>query len=173
MLYERPRLNSADNGRGMRPRSTKPTTTSDSHPSQHSLAPRVHETEQQNENEHAHLHQTEGAIALELRRPWEDEHGFHVEHHEQQRKDVVTHLALRPAFPYRVDTALIRQEFLVARSRRTHHRRHPKQQASECHGDEPKPPDRQIRPQELRGCRHREKTTTRLLLQETSRRGVM
>ena len=46
MLYERPRLKSADNGRGIRPRSTRPTTSPSSYPAQHSLAPGVHEAEQ-------------------------------------------------------------------------------------------------------------------------------
>ena len=45
-------------------------------------------------------------------RPREDEDGLDVEHHEEQGKDVVADLALRPARADRVDAALIGDELL-------------------------------------------------------------
>jgi len=98
-----------------------------------------------------------------LCRPREDEHGLDVEHHEQQREDVVAHLALRPALADGVDTAFISKQFLVPRSRRAHHRRHPQQQAGEQDGDEPEPPDREVRTEEVRhpGRVHRHRHSLR------------
>ena len=70
----------------------------------------------------AHLDQAEACVALELGGPGEHEHGFHVEHHEQQGEDVVADLALRPAVAHRVRRrsrrpCSSRREGLLGRSR--------------------------------------------------------
>src|SRR3978361_2153442 len=104
-LYERPMLNSVVSGFGRRPRATIPMC-GDLHPAQHALAPRIHEAQEQDEDEDAHLGETEPGVPLELRAPREDEHGLHVEDHEQQREHVVADLAPRPPRADRVDAAL-------------------------------------------------------------------
>src|SRR4051794_15752570 len=108
-LYERPRLNNDVNGLGMRPLSTNPMS---SYPTQHALAPRVHEPKEQNEHEDTHLDQAETGVPLQLRRPRKDEHCLYVEDDEEQGEDVVTDLALRPSFADRVHTTLVRGQLL-------------------------------------------------------------
>src|SRR3954452_21242081 len=101
----------------MRPLSTKPMS---SYPTQHALAPRVHEPKEQNEHEHTHLDEAEGGVPLELRRPRKDEHCLYVEHHEEQGEDVITDLALRPSLADRVYPALVRRQLLDVRLVRSH-----------------------------------------------------
>ena len=50
-------------------------------------------------DEDEHLDQTEDAVALQPRRPREDEHGLDVEHDEEQGEHVVADLALGPQVP--------------------------------------------------------------------------
>src|SRR3954470_16248993 len=86
-----------------------------SYPTQHALAPRVHEPKEQNEHEDTHLYEAEAGVPLELRRPRKDEHCLHVEHDEEQREDVVADLALRPSLTHWVDAALVCGQLLDAR----------------------------------------------------------
>ena len=80
------------------------------------------------------------AVPLELGGPREDEHRFHVEHHEEQGEDVVADLALRPAVAHRVDAALVGDAASAAWacSGRTQ-AADPEQQAGQQQGDRPEP----------------------------------
>src|SRR4029079_348272 len=131
----------------MRPLSTNPMW---SYPTQHALAPRVHEAKEQDEHEDTHLDQPEAGIPLELRRPRKDEHCLHVEHDEQQGEDVVTDLALGPTLTDRVDAALVRGQLLDAWLVGLATRENPQQRASQHQGDRPEPDDRQVVAQEVR-----------------------
>src|SRR3954454_1373790 len=146
-LYERPRLNNDVNGLGMRPLSTNPMT---SYPTQHALAPRVHEPKEQNEHEDTHLDETEAGIPLELRRPGEYENCLDVEHDEEQGEDVIADLALRPSLAHRVDAALVRGELVNGWFVGPDQRGNAQQQAREEQGNGPEPDDREVVAQELR-----------------------
>src|SRR3954447_694963 len=96
----------------MRPLSTNPMS---SYPTQHALAPRVHEPKEQNEHEDTHLDDAEAGVPLPWRRPRKHEHGLHVEHDEEQGEDVVADLALRPSVANGVAPTLIRGQLLDTR----------------------------------------------------------
>ena len=89
------------------------------------------------------------AVTLELRGPREDEHGFHVEDHEQQREHVVADLALRPAAADGVDAALVGERLLAGRVAWAHQCRDAEQQSGEQQGDRPEPDDREVVAQEV------------------------
>src|SRR3954463_4462296 len=125
----------------MRPLSTNPMS---SYPTQHALAPRVHEPKEQNEHEDTHLDEAEAGVPLELRRPWKDEHGLDVEHDEEQGEDVVADLALRPSLADGVDPTLVRRQLLDVRLVRSDERRNAQQQPGKEQGDGPEPDDRQV-----------------------------
>jgi len=80
-----------------------------SHPPQDALAPGVDQAQKQHEDENAHFDETETCVSLQLRSPREDEHSFNIKNHEKQRENVITDLALRPAFTDRIDTTFVRQ----------------------------------------------------------------
>src|SRR5262245_43088115 len=63
-----------------------------SDPTQDLLAPGVEQAQGQHCDEDGHLDDAEGAVGLEAGGPREDEHGFDVEHHEEEGEDVVPDL---------------------------------------------------------------------------------
>src|SRR4051812_26324991 len=121
-----------------------------SYPTEHALAPRVHEAKEQNEHEDPHLDEPEAGVAFELRRPREDEHGLDVEDDEQQREDVVPDLALRPTFADRIDATLVGRQLLRGRFVRPHECRDAEQRPRQNEGDGPEPDDREVVAQEVR-----------------------
>ena len=78
------------------------------------LPPGVHQPQREDHDEDHHLDQCERAEALETDRPREDEDGLHVEHHEEQRVDVVPDVRLAEAGD-RVRAGLVGDVLLVLR----------------------------------------------------------
>ena len=103
-------LNNEFNGLGMRPRSTRPICL---YPPQDTLAPGIHQAQEENEDEDAHFNEAETRIPLELRRPWEDEHCLDVKYDEEQGEDVVADVALRPPFTYGIHSAFVGELLLT------------------------------------------------------------
>src|SRR4029079_7694778 len=99
--YLRAVLSSLVSGCGTLPLSTSPIRSLD--PTEDALTPGVEESEGEDHDEDGHLDQAEDVVDLEANRPREDEHGLDVEQHEQDRKDVVADLALRPAVADGID----------------------------------------------------------------------
>src|SRR5215203_644178 len=120
------------------------------HPAQYALAPRIHEAKEQDEHEDTHLDQTEARVPLELSRPREDEDRFDVENHEEQGKDVVADLALRPSLAHRIDAALVGDQLLERRLVRSDECGNSQQQPGQEQGDGPEPDHGEVVAQELR-----------------------
>src|SRR6056297_3590838 len=156
--YERLMLNNLVRGAGMRPRSTRPISStlrssdlhSLSHPPKEPALPGVDQSIEQQHDEDQHGDEPEGAVPLDVRGPREEEHRFHVEDDEQQREDVVADLALRPAHAHRVDTRLVGDALVVVGPGGAHEGRQSEEDPADRQGGEAEPDHGQVIAQEHR-----------------------
>lgn len=120
------------------------------HPPQDTLAPGIHQAQEENEDKDAHFNEPEARVSLKLRRPWKDEHRLHVENDEEQGEDVIADLALRPTLAYGIHSTFIGELLLTSRLDGAKQRRDPQQKPRNQDRGKAEPDHGEKRPEEER-----------------------
>src|SRR4051812_33713964 len=144
MEYRRDVFSSAGSDLGSLPLSTRPISRYGLYPTKDSLAPGIEQPEGQHEDEGAHLDGPERAVRLQARGPGEDEHGLDIEHHEEDREDVIADLGLHPAGADGVHTRLVIQVLARLPPGRTDQRAEAEHAAHEGERDPAEDGDREV-----------------------------
>src|SRR6202007_3049860 len=94
----------------------------------------------QDDEEDEYLHKTKEAEGLELDRPGKQKNGLHIEHHEQDRDDVIADGIASASIVDRIDSPFVRQELglagIIGANQFRRQQRDWKQHSDDSHEDE-------------------------------------